>query len=256
MFKQHGCLWKLCLFFCLCVQGMSCITAKQVTYFNNLPDSGRIALEKLQPPVTYIQVNDVLDIRIGGENEKTVQYINQYFGSAAGSNTLQQSVDADGNITLPVAGKIKVAGITKEAAVISIEHSFKDVLVNPSVTVSFSNFRFSILGEVKSPGTYTVPSADKLSIFQALSYAGDITSYGKRENVKIIRDVNGEREIISVNLNDRNILNSDNYYLRRSDVIYVIPGTVKIDTDNFQRTAVYSASITSLIAILLVIFRK
>src|SRR5216117_1745978 len=104
------------LLICVCVFLMlssSCVSPKKVTYFNNLPDSSKIQLEKLQPPPFIVQVNDILDIRIGGENEKTVQYINQYF--TGGTNGMQATVDIDGNIELPKIGKIKVEGLSKEA---------------------------------------------------------------------------------------------------------------------------------------------
>src|SRR4051794_17389301 len=90
----------------------SCISTKSATYFNNLPDSTKIQLEKIQPPPFVVQVNDVLDIAIGGENEKTVQYISQYF--TGGATGMQAVVDIDGNIELPKIGKIKVAGLSKE----------------------------------------------------------------------------------------------------------------------------------------------
>src|SRR4051812_46864347 len=132
----------------------SCISTKSVTYFNNLPDSSKIQLEKLQPPPFVVQVNDVLDIGIGGENEKTVQYINQYF--TGGTTGMQAVVDIDGNIELPKIGKIKVAGLSKEAVRDTITRAYKEYLVDPIVSVNFGNFRFSVLGEVARPGNFDV----------------------------------------------------------------------------------------------------
>src|SRR5947208_11415404 len=108
--KCTGLLLCGCVF--MMVWGTSCISTKSSTYFNNLPDSSRIQLESLQPPVFLVQVNDLLEISIGGENEKTVQYINQYF-TVGGA--MQVTVDIDGNIELPKVGKFKVAGLSKEA---------------------------------------------------------------------------------------------------------------------------------------------
>src|SRR3954451_13361196 len=97
--------WLL-IYFCiaLLISSTSCISTKSATYFNNLPDSTKIELEKLQPPPFVVQVNDVLDIAIGGENEKTVQYISQYF--TGGESGMRAIVDIDGNIELPKIGKI------------------------------------------------------------------------------------------------------------------------------------------------------
>jgi polysaccharide export outer membrane protein len=232
---------------------LSCISTKSVTYFNNLPDSSKIQLEKLQPPPFVVQVNDLLDIRIGGENEKTVQYINQYF--TGGTNGMQATVDIDGNIELPKIGKIKVAGLSKEVVRDTIAKAYKEYLLDPIVSVNFGNFRFSVMGEVKGPGAFDVP-AEKVTIFEALARAGDLTPYAKWNNVKIIREVNGERKILSINMNDKDILNSPDYYITRYDLIYVESKSVKLTTENVQRTVTYISAFTSLMALLIALLRK
>ncbi len=245
-------------FFIVSASLSSCINTKNITYFNNLPDSANIALNTIVPPQPLIQINDVLEIRIGGENEKTVQYINQYFGSAGGSTSgsaLQSIVDIDGNIELPKIGKLKVAGLTRDAARDTITHAYAEYLKDPIVSIKFGNFRFSVLGEVKSPGTYSV-SNEKVNLFEAVAQAGDMTEYSARNNVKIIREDNGQRRIITVDFNDRSILNSPYYYLNRYDIIYVQAGKTKSVTDNVARTATYVATITSILALFLVIFKK
>src|SRR3954453_9780845 len=115
--------WSILIIFTLyIICTMACINTKNVTYFNNLPDSLQIQLVKIQPPQQHIQVNDVLTIRIGGENEKSVAYINQFFGGVAGNGNsstiagLQSTVDINGYIELPKIGKIKVEGLTRDAA--------------------------------------------------------------------------------------------------------------------------------------------
>ena len=239
--------------FCAISFSTSCISTKKVTYFNNLPDSSKIQLEKLQPPPFIVQVNDILDIRIGGENEKTVQYINQYF--TGGTNGMQTTVDIDGNIELPKIGKIKVEGLSQEAVRDTIANAYKEYLLDPIVSVKFGNFRFSVLGEVRSPGNFDVP-AEKVNIFAALAQAGDLTQYAKWDNVKIIREINGDRQIISMNMNDKEILNSPNYYLNRYDIIYVEAKSLKLTTENVQRTLTYFGILSSVLTILFVILRK
>ena len=177
----------------------------------------KIDLQSLQPPPFIVQPNDILDINIGGENEKTVQYINQYF---TGGGAIQTVVDAEGNIELPKIGKFKVAGLSKEAVRDTIANAYKTYLVNPLVNVKFGNFRFSVMGEVRSAGNFNI-EGEKVSIFQAVLQAGDLTQYAIRDDVKIIREVNGKREIRSVNMNDKSILNSPEYYIERYDIIYV-----------------------------------
>ncbi len=244
------------LLICFCVFTISfstsCISTKKVTYFNNLPDSSKIQLDKLQPPPFIVQVNDVLDIRIGGENEKTVQYINQYF--TGGTSGMQATVDIEGNIELPKIGKIKVAGLSKEAVQDTIGRAYKEYLLDPIVSVKFGNFRFTVLGEVGGPGNFNVP-AEKVTIFEALAQAGDLTKYAKWDNVKIIREVNGERQIISINMNDKKILNSPDYYLNRYDLIYVESKSLKLTTENVQRTVAYIGTASGLIALLIALLR-
>jgi polysaccharide export outer membrane protein len=244
------------LLICVCfflMLSSSCVSTKSVTYFNDLPDSSKIQLEKLQPPPFVVQVNDILDIKIGGENEKTVQYINQYF--TGGANGMQAMVDIDGNIELPKIGKIKVAGLSKETVRDTIANAYKIYLIDPIVSVNFGNFRFSVLGEVKSPGNFDVLS-EKINIFEALARAGDLTQYAKWDNVKIIREVNGKREIISLNMNDKKILNSPDYYINRYDLIYVESKSLKLTTENVQRTITYIGAITSLTALLIALLKK
>jgi len=243
-----------------CFLFVSCISPKSITYINNLPKAELIALDSLKPPQPIIFINDVLEIRIGGENQNTVQYINQYFGVGSntsssvtgGSGGQQFIVDVNGNIELPKLGKIKLEGLTRDEARDTLTKLYSNYLVGAIVSVKFSNFRFSVIGEVKSPGTFSL-ATEKVSIFEALAQAGDISSLGKYENVHILRDVNGKRRIITVNLTDKNILNSPNYYINRYDLIYVEPRVLKTVTDNLTRTATFIATFASILALILVI---
>ena len=245
------------LLICFCVftisfSTSSCISTKKVTYFNNLPDSSKIQLGKLQPPPFIVQVNDVLDIKIGGENEKTVQYINQYF--TGGTSGMQAMVDIDGNIELPKIGKMKVAGLSKEAVRDTIANRYKEYLLDPIVSVNFGNFKFSVFGEVSAPGNFDVP-AEKINILEALAQAHGLTQYAKWENLKIIREVNSERQVISINMNDKKILNSPDYYLNRYDMIYVESKSLKLTTENVQRTVAYIGAASGILALLLSILK-
>jgi len=238
----------------------ACINTKNVTYFNNLSDSLQIQLAKIQPPQQLIQVNDILTVRVGGENEKSVAYINQFFGGAAGSAAgagggLQSTVDVNGNIELPKIGKIKVEGLTRDAAKDTIRAAYAEYLKDPIVNITFGDFRYTILGEVRSPGYYATAN-EKLNVFEAIAQAGDMTQYAKKSDVKIIREVNGARKVISLNFNDKTILNSPEYYIHRYDVIYVEPQKQRYFSDNFSRTTAILGALTSLTALLIIFFRK
>ena len=241
----------------------SCISPKSITYINNLPQAPLINLDSLTVPQPIIVINDIIEIRIGGENEKTVQYINQYFGGGgssatsspggvAGSSGSQYTVDVDGYITLPKLGKIKMTGLTRDQARDTLTNLYRQYLIDPIVSVKFSGFQFSVIGEVKGPGTFTVTN-EKVNIFQALAQAGDITNFGRFDKVHILRDVNGKRQIITVNLTDKSILNSENFYISRYDLIYVESRNLKYVTDNVSRTITFISAAFSIIAIILVL---
>ncbi len=143
--------------------------------------------------------------------------------------TLQQYlVNNEGEIDFPVIGKLKIGGLTKTAAEKLIREQLRPYLKEtPIVTVRMSNYKISVIGEVNRPGTFTINN-EKVNLFEALAMAGDMTVYGIRSNVKLIReDNNGQRNIISLNLNEQNILHSPYYYLQQNDILYVTPNKTK-----------------------------
>ena len=147
----------------------------------------------------------------------------------------QYLVDNDGNVEFPVLGTIHLGGLTKREA----EQYIKDQLKSqfretPIVTVRMINYKISVIGEVGRPGTFTI-SNEKVNIFEALAMAGDMTIYGIRDNVKLIREDNtGKREIVTLNLNDQDILQSPYYYLQQNDILYVTPNKTKAKTSNIS----------------------
>ena len=155
-------------------------------------------------------------------------------GSAGGSNgansLLPYLVDNDGYINFPVIGKIHVAGLTRTECEDLIKSKIQPYLSkneNPIVTVKLSGYKVTVTGEVSSPGVIQVDQ-EKMSIVEAIAKAGDLTIYGKRDNIMLLReDETGEKHYTRLNLNDANIINSPYYYLQQNDVVYVEPNHVK-----------------------------
>jgi polysaccharide export outer membrane protein len=148
-----------------------------------------------------------------------------------GGVTLQTYlVDNNGNINYPVIGMVNVSGMTVRQCEEFITAKIKPYMADtekPVVTVRMSSFRISVMGEVNHPGTFSV-STEKISILEALAQAGDLSIYGKRDNVMLIReDATGEKSVHILNLNDANIINSPYYYLQQNDIVYVEPNKVK-----------------------------
>ena len=214
----------------------SCASSKKVAYFQNAVDGVVKRSEGLYD--AKIMPKDILTITVSTTNPEaatpfnltisnTLNVTGQTYG---GSGVLQTYlVDNDGEIDYPV-GKIKVAGLTKNECQDLVKSKIKAFLAedeNPIVTVRMSSYRVTIIGEVRSPGVVPV-GTEKMSILEALASVGDLTIYGKRDNVMLIREeANGQKTIHRLNLNDANIISSPYYYLQQNDIVYVEPNGVQ-----------------------------
>ena len=224
MKKNHILLFLVFAAACLLT---SCGSSKNVTYFQN-----REALEKAAKGYLVdarIMPKDVLSIVV---NTTTPQAALQFNLVTPTTQTQIQSylVDNEGKIKFPVVGELKVGGLTKTEAEQLITEAISPYLAeseNPVVTVRMSSFSISVLGEVNQPGTFTV-AREKINVLEALSRAGDLTIYGVRNNVTLIREDNeGNKSYHTLNLNDANIVNSPYYYLQQNDILYVEPNKIK-----------------------------
>lgn len=157
-------------------------------------------------------------------------------------------VDNSGNIDFPVLGKIHVGKMTKTEAQELLKEKLKVYLKEaPIVTVRMVNYKISVIGEVARPNSYIVDN-EKINIFEALALAGDLTVYGKRENVKIIREMdNGQKQIVTLDLNDKNIIFSPYYYLQQNDVVYVQPNKAKAQGSDIGSMTSILISTTSIL---------
>lgn len=215
----------------------SCGSTKNVAYFQN---SDTVDLSQSQ--FLYdakIMPKDQLTITVSTTNEEaavpfnlTVPTPQSVNSRSSYSQAMLQTylVDNSGNITYPIIGEIHVGGLTKSEAENMIREKIKVYMAeaeNPIVTVRMTGYQISVIGEVARPGTFTV-SREKITVLEALAQAGDLTIYGVRNNVQLIReDADGKKAIYFLNLNDANLINSPYYYLQQNDVIYVTPNKVK-----------------------------
>lgn len=166
-----------------------------------------------------IENNEMLSIRITSPTTEKSAYemLNVTNDTKAG-----YLVDNGGNIEIPLLGALKAAGLTKSQLKEAILKQISDrrILIDPIVDIRFLNYEITVLGEVAKPNVITVPN-DKISLLKALSLSGDITAFGKRENVMIIRENEGKKVVTRVNLNSSTFLQSPYYYLQPNDVVYV-----------------------------------
>lgn len=215
----------------------SCANTKKIIYFNNVPDATFKGTEIQRQ--TPIQSNDILSIAISSANAVASEPFNLQSNNISKATTVTGSnnesggylVNAQGTIDLPVLGTVKAAGLTKEQLKENITNLIlsKQLLVDPIVDIRYLNFEVTVLGEVAKPTVITVPN-EKISLLKAIGLAGDLTIYGIRDNVLLIREENGEKITRHINLNSSDFFNSPYYYLKPNDVIYVQPNATKAAT--------------------------
>ncbi|TCD02688.1 polysaccharide biosynthesis/export family protein [Pedobacter psychroterrae] len=239
----------------------SCASKKSTVYFNNLADtvlSTHVNMAKFTEPV--IQKDDILAITIQTIDPNTSS-ANMQMPTTANTGGIQAQqnisgylVDNDGMIELPMIGKLKLGGLnTYEAKKLIVEKASK-YLKDPVVQVRFANYRITVIGEVSKPATFTVPS-EKVSILDLLGMAGDLTIYGRRDNIMLIRDHGDKKEIARLNLSSSDIMESPYFYLKQNDVIYVEPNKAKMSVNNTERFRILSATL-SIISLGIVILTR
>jgi polysaccharide export outer membrane protein len=225
----------------------SCVSPKSIVYFQG--DSARYSSQEVtQKYIPKIQEGDILSIIVGSLNAEANEVFNMpnqfttastNYSSTGGGARIQPLgylVDPDGAIEVPLVGRLRVTGLRTSEAADTIRVRLQNYLKEPSVIVRNLNFKVSVMGEIRSPAVYVIPD-EKITLPEVLSLAGDLTIYGNRSNVMIIREENGKREYARIDLTSREIFNSPYYYIHKNDVIYVEPVKAKmLDTDSRIRT--------------------
>jgi polysaccharide export outer membrane protein len=217
----------------------SCNSSKNLAYFGDMEEQGLYKEKITNSSVPRIQPDDILSISISSLNPEANAMFNReaasYTSISSRSNVSSNYsrsgdegylVDNEGFVDFPVLGKVKLAGLTKQEAKTLLYRELQDYLKEPTVNIRFLNFRVTVIGEVKNPATFTIPS-EKVNILEALGMAGDMTAFGRRENVLLIREEGGVRTMTRLNLKSIETLKSPFFYLQQNDVVYVEPNKVK-----------------------------
>lgn len=241
----------------------ACVSQKDITYLQNSEQLKEIAPQ----PYLYdarILPKDLLTITVNCSEPALALPFNQGGSNltpttTSGTTPQAYLVDNGGNIDFPILGRLHLGGLTKGAAEDTLRHRLKAYLKEaPIVNVRMVNYKISVLGEVARPSTFTVAN-EKVNLFEALAMAGDLTIYGQRGNVKLLReDEVGRKEIVLLNLKDPGIVNSPYYYLQQNDIVYVEPSKAKAQNAKTSSiTAWFSivSVLTSLASLSIAIFR-
>ena len=251
-------LWLLLLLFLL----TACQSYKKVPYFQNV----EVVNEAEQQEKLYdakIMPKDLLTIVVSCTNPELAIPFNLTVASNAGIAVSTSSyvttqpvlqpylVDNEGNINFPVLGELKLGGLTKREAEQLIIDKLKPYMKEtPIVTVRMVNYKISVIGEVTRPGTFTI-SNEKVNLLEALAMAGDMTVYGLRDNVKLIReDANGKQQIVTLDLNKAETILSPYYWLQQNDIVYVTPNKAKArNSDVGNSTSLWFSATSILVSI-------
>ena len=228
-------------FFCL----VSCASKKDLVYLQNNKENQEAS--SYEP---YLQKDDVLLILVTSENPEIAAPYNlkSVIVDNNTTNTKLQTyiIDSNGNIEFPILGTIHLAGLTKSDAVAKVKEALKEHVTDAVVNIRILNFKISVLGEVTHPGSYTIKS-ERITLLEALSLAGDLTIYGKRNNILLIREQNGTKIMERIDITKTDFIDSPYYYLSQNDVLYVEPNKTRINSSSIGPNITVGISALSLI---------
>ncbi|HEA30869.1 MAG TPA: polysaccharide export protein [Leeuwenhoekiella sp.] len=239
----------------------SCVSKKEVLYFQDIEN-----LRNQQDSVSYntvIRPDDLLTITVSALNPETVLPFNPPLvstpsgdGTINGARQIQTYlVDKDGSIEFPVLGTLNLGGLTRQKATRLLKKRLSAYVKEPIINLRILNFTISVLGEVQRPGTFTV-NDERVTILEALGLAGDMTIFGEREKVQVIREENGNTKYAVLDFTSVDLINSPFYYLQQNDVVIVPPNSAQIQSSGFNRNTSVFISIAGIIISVISIFTR
>ena len=236
----------LILFFIIVLSCASCINKKKIVYFQNSE-----SVTNNYKAINYdnrIQPDDLLDIHISSANPEAAAPFNQEMKilstqyASSNTETKHYLVDKEGFIEFPILGRLKVSGLDRTELIAMIKEKLSTYISDPVVYLSTVNFKVSVLGEVAKPGVVVV-TGDRISLPEVLAMSGDLSIFGQRQNILIVRDEMGVKSFNRVDITQAEFVNSPYYYLKQNDVIYVEPRKVKVDSTAFGTNITTTISI-------------
>lgn len=237
----------------------SCASRKEIVYFQ--PDSLQLNTSfELNSP--KLQPGDILAISVTADDERATRPFNQT-SSYQGPNLTNNNpfiptyaLDNQGYIDFPKLGLVKLGGRSRTDALNYLRSEISKYIINPGVSIEIRNFRVTVLGEVRNPGTFQINN-DRITIMEALGLGGDLTINGVRNNVLVIREQNGKKQEFRLDLTKRESLNSPAYYLSQNDVIYIEPNGARIQSSKYtQNTSVFVSIAGVIISVIAVLTRR
>jgi polysaccharide biosynthesis/export protein len=235
---KNNCGWGLVLLFPIFLLLFSCKTGKQLTYFRDLSDTAALqTIATSRTPAIQLQADDQIQVSISSPSPEAATFFNLMAPNPNANLTPTvnpgqsfmnvYTVSHEGIITLPVLGDIKAAGLTLELLRQQVIVALKPYLTNPIVSTRLTNFKVTVIGEVARPLTITV-TGEKINALEAIGAAGDMTVFGAKKKVKVIRKLaDGNTEVARLDFNNSTALQSPYFNLRQNDIVYIQPNKNK-----------------------------
>ena len=228
----------------------SCASRKEIVYLQNIDDTA--SYENSKSYEAKLQPDDLLSIIVSADSPEVTAPFNlpDFEGNDAENRGFKTYlIDSEGYIDFPILRKQKLGGLTRTEAHAKLITAISEYINNPTINLRIVNYKISVLGEVLKPGSYNI-SGERVTILEALSMSGDLTIYGKRENILVIREIEGKKTFARLDLTKSDILNSPYYYLGQNDVVFVEPNKTKINSSKIgPDIGVIISSISVLIAL-------
>ncbi|MCI9846272.1 polysaccharide biosynthesis/export family protein [Flavobacterium pectinovorum] len=254
---------KTSMYFALLFLFFSCASKKDIVYYQNI--DGISASQNATSYEVKIQPDDLLMIIVSAEdpeitipfNLMTIAVSNTGKPDLATGQLTTQTylVDRSGNIEFPVLGKLQVGGLTRTEVLQKLKSKIEVYIKNPIINLRITNFKISLHGEVALPGTYPITS-ERVTLIEALSMAKDLTIYGRRNNILVIREINGVKSYNRVDITKADFINSPFYYLAQNDVVYVEPNNTKVNAAAVgPNTSVIVSAISILVSLSVLLFK-
>ncbi|GAB3203684.1 polysaccharide export outer membrane protein [Pontibacter aydingkolensis] len=239
----------------------SCSSPRNLAYFDNLREEAVVTEKIANAAEAKIQPGDLLSINVTSLSpESNVLFNRGALPTASNTNVsgvtyVQETegylVDKSGSVVLPILGRVKVEDLTREEAENQLTSSLQTYLKEPVVNVRFRNFKVTVIGEVTRPSTFQITDGN-VNILEALGMAGDMTAFGKRENVLVIRETKDERSMVRLNLNDKDVLKSPFFNLQQNDIVYVEPDKARaVQASNSSRNISIIVATMSVLTLIL-----
>ena len=233
----------------------SCYTQKDTVYFQDIDKKNDTPMAASYE--TVIRKNDQLQIMVTAIDKAVAQPFNLSLSENLSTNTSQSlisyTVDQTGEIDFPVLGKIKAEGLTRAQLKEYLTERLSEYIKDPIIIITFDNFRVAIMGDVRSPGAYTMPT-ERTTVLQALAMAGDLNLTARRNDILLIRETEGKLTSNRIDLRNSDIFSSNHYYLQQNDILYITPSVNKVRLTNISSYTTMFGILTSAVALVVSIF--